>query len=236
MPVEGRGAVDQVVTVEDPAGQRLHQLGAAPQRLADPAAEVLRVEPQLVGLRVDRGDLQPVGLVEQVDLRVGQLQAPPVLGDLAEEHRLGALGELAGPPRLVEERDAEVAGPVGDPQLGAGLAAAAARNGGGGRHATEDPRRLVDARVPDRGLLRLVEVAARVVREQVEDRGDLDLGQDLGPLRADALEHGDRQVVELSEPLRQRRATRCRRGTGTAAGRRGGPRAPRPAGARPATR
>ena len=65
----------------------------APQRLAHPAAEVLRVEPELVGLRVDGGDLQPVVLVEQVDLGVGHLELAPVLGDLAEEQcPLGALG------------------------------------------------------------------------------------------------------------------------------------------------
>ena len=94
--VERRGAVDEVVLVEQPRRQRLDELLAAPERLRQPAPEVLRVQPELVGLRVEGGDLEPVLLVEEVDLRVGELLLAPVVGDLAEEHRLGALGELAG--------------------------------------------------------------------------------------------------------------------------------------------
>ena len=59
-------------------------------------AEVAGVEAELVGLRVDGRDLEPVGLVEQVDLGVRHLLLAPEGRDLAEEHRLGALGELAG--------------------------------------------------------------------------------------------------------------------------------------------
>ena len=167
---ERRGAIDEVVAVEHPSRHRLDELTGAAQRLGHPAAEVLRVEAQLVGLRVDRGDLQAVVLVEEVDLRVGHLLLAPVLGDLAEEQRLGALGELPGPPRLVEERDPQVARAVGDPELGARLA----RVPGRGRWPTtapaRTPSRLVDLEVADRRLLRLVDVAARVVRQQVEDR------------------------------------------------------------------
>ena len=47
-----------------------------------------------------------------VDHRVDHLAAAPVLGDLAEEDRLGAGLELLGPPGLVEEDDVEPAGVV----------------------------------------------------------------------------------------------------------------------------
>ena len=170
-------AVDEVVPVEHPGRQRLDELARAPQRLGDPAAEVPRVEAQLVGLRVERRDLQAILLVEEVDLRVGQLLLAPVVGDLAEEQRLGALRELAGPPRLVEERDPQVARAVADAQLGAGLAAPPSGHGRRRHDPTEDPRRLVDPDVADRRLLRLVDVAPRVVGEQVEDRLDARSGR-----------------------------------------------------------
>jgi hypothetical protein len=193
-------AVDEVVLVEQPVGQRLDEVAGPPQALGHPAAEVLRVQPELVGLRVDGGDLQAVLLVEEVDLGVGQLLLPAVVGDLAEEHGLGALGQLPRPPRLVEERDAQIPRAVGDAQLGAGLPATPPGHGRRRHHAPEHPHLVVDPKVADRGLLRLVEVAPRVVREQVEDRRDLDLGEHLGPLGADAVEPRDRQLGQLAQP------------------------------------
>ena len=50
-----------------------------------------------------------------------------------------------------------------------------------------------------RGFPRAVEVAARVVREQVEDRGEVEVGQRLGPFRADPVERGDGGAGELAE-------------------------------------
>jgi hypothetical protein len=117
-PAERRRSVDEVEAVEHLVGHGVGELDGAPQRLGDPPAQVAGVEAQLVGLRVDRRDLEAVGLVEQVDLGVRHLLLAPEGGDLPEEHGLGALGELAAAPRLVEEGDLEVAGAVGDPQLG----------------------------------------------------------------------------------------------------------------------
>ena len=128
--VERRGAIDEVVAVEHPSRHRFDQVTGAAQGFGDPAAEVARVEAQLVRLRVERGDLQAVVLVEEVDLRVGQLLLAPVLGHLPEEEGLGALGELPGAPWLVEERHPEVARAVGDPELGARPPASPAGDGG----------------------------------------------------------------------------------------------------------
>ena len=94
---ERRRAVDEVVPVEHPGGQRLDELSRASQRLGDPAAEIPRVQAQLVGLRVERRDLQTILLVEEVDLRVGQLLLAPVVRDLAEEQRLGCPPGTGGP-------------------------------------------------------------------------------------------------------------------------------------------
>ena len=59
--------------------------------------------------------------------------------------------------------------------------------------------------VADRRLLRLVDVAPGVVREQVEDGLDADLGEGLGPFRADALELRDVQLSEVAEALGHQR-------------------------------
>src|SRR5690606_18207323 len=63
----------------------------------------------------------------------------------------------------------------------------------------EHPQLLVDLGVPDRRLAGLVEVAPRVVRQQVEDRLDPDLAQRPGPLGADAPQLGDGEGRQLTE-------------------------------------
>ena len=207
-PPESGGAVDEVEPVEHLVGHGIVEVDGAPQRLGNPAPEVLAVEPELVGLRVDGGDLEPVGLVEQVDLGVGQLLLAPEGGDLPEEHRLRPLGQLPGAPWLVEEGDHEGARAVGDPELGAGLAPPAAGDRARRHHPSEDPCVLVHPQVADRRLLGLVEIAPRIVGQDVEHRVHVELGQRLGPLRTDAVQDGDRELVERSERLRHGLARR----------------------------
>src|SRR5690606_18644250 len=88
---------------------------------------------------------------------------------------------------------------VGDAQLGPGPAPPPPLDGAGRHDPPEHPELLVHLGVADRGLPGLVEVAAGVVREQVEDRLDLDAGQGLGPLRPHPAETGDGGLGERAQ-------------------------------------
>jgi hypothetical protein len=111
-------AIDQVECVEHPAR---HRVGQAPgrnaaQRLGHPVGQLPGAQLGLLGLGVDGQD-PPGAVADQVDDRVGQLPGPAELVDLAVEHRLGAGGQLALPPGLVEERHLHRAAAVGHPRL-----------------------------------------------------------------------------------------------------------------------
>jgi hypothetical protein len=91
-------------------------------RLLDPPRRDLRRRP------VDGDDAPPEprvladlpGAVHGLEVGVRELQAPPELTDLAGEEADLALGHGLEPPALLEERERETTGSVGDDDLGAG--------------------------------------------------------------------------------------------------------------------
>jgi hypothetical protein len=200
---ERGGAVDQVEAVEHPPGHRVGELAGPLEGLLDPAGHVPRVDAGLLGLGVDRHH-PPGAVADQVDDGVGQLLLALVLVELAEEHRLGAGRQLLGPPGLVEELQLEAPGAVADHRTDQRLGRSAPGAAAGhpldpGQH----HRLLAHLQVADVGLVGAVDVAPRVVREQVEHRPDLEvLGQRDTPVGPDALELGDRDAVELAELAR----------------------------------
>ena len=198
--VERPRAADDVEPVEPFARQRVGELAGAAQRLLDPVTQLPGRETGLVGLRVDGHDA-PGAVADEVDDRVGHLPPAPVGLELAEEHRVGALLQLLGPPRLVEERAAQVAAAVEHVDLDEGAALAGAPRLHPLHH-REHHGLVADLEVLDGGLLRAVEVAARVVGEQVEDGLDLHRRQRLDLLGPDPVEHRDRQLGQLAQPPR----------------------------------
>src|SRR5690606_36655618 len=98
--VERRGAVDQVVPVEDPLRHRVEELARPAQRLGHPTGDVPGVDACLLRLRVDGHD--PAGPVaDEIDDGVRELPLATVDVELCEEHRLGPRPELPLTPRLV---------------------------------------------------------------------------------------------------------------------------------------
>ena len=198
--VERPRAVDDIETVAPFARQRVGQLARPSQRLLHPATQLPGREAGLVRLGVDGHDA-PGAVADEVDDRVGHLPPSPVGLELAEEHGVGALLQLLGAPRLVEERAAQIAGAIEHVDLdeGAALPGASRLNP---LHHREHHGLVADLEVLDGGLLRTVEVTARVVGDQVEDGRDLHRLQRLDLLGPDAVEHRDRQLGQLAQPPR----------------------------------
>ena len=198
--VERPRAVDEIETVAPFARQWVGQLACPSQRLLHPATQLPGRETGLVRLGVDGHDA-PGAVADEVDDRVGHLTSSAVGLELAEEHRVGAFLQLLGPPWLVEEGAAQVAGAVEDVDLDEGAALSGATRLHP-LHRREHHGLVTDLEVLDGGLLRAVEVAARVVGEHVEDGLDLHRRQRLDLLGPDTLEHRDRQLGQLAQPPR----------------------------------
>ena len=177
-------AVDQLVLGAEVTVERI---GEAPRLRAlqarrHRAAELPGVHLGLPRLRVHghdgAGDVGVgIGIGEHVDDRVRHLALAPVALDLAEQRHLRARAQLAFAPRLVEEHDLEETGAVvhrrvHDRALAVAGAARVDRS-----HLGVDRRLLADLELVDLGPLGAVDVAARVVLEQVEHRLDAHLGE-----------------------------------------------------------
>ena len=232
--------VDQVVIGADVTVEGIGEparFGAVETR-RDRAPQLPREHLGLPRLRVHRhdgaGDIRPgVGIGEHVDHGVRHLALAPVALDLPEQRDLRARPELTLPPPLVEEHDLEQAGAVVDGRVDDGALAVAGAAGMARTHLGVDRRLLPDLELVDLGPFRAVDVAARVVLEQIEHGLDAHLGQARAQLVADRLQLGDavrRQLAQREAGARRRsgrrrghgrRATRRRRGTGRAADRRG---------------
>src|SRR5205814_10035920 len=109
-------SIDEVEAVEHPVGHGILDLAGAAQRLLDPLPELPGRELRLLRLRIDRHDATGA-VADEVDDRVRHLLAPLEHVELAEEHGLRSFTELLLSPGLVEERAAQVAGPVGHVDL-----------------------------------------------------------------------------------------------------------------------
>ena len=168
----------------------------------DELPDLPRRQPGLGGGGVHRQDAQRLAsrrhAGHHVDDGVRQLAGAPVLGDLAEEDRLGAGLELLGPPGLVEEHDLQPARVVAHHDVDDRPTRAGAPRAGrlhGGQH-----RRLVaDLEVRDVGLPGAVDVAARVRGDQIEDRLDAELGQPPALALGHRLEHGYLPQAQVAE-------------------------------------
>src|SRR5204862_4821593 len=108
--------------------------------------------------------------------RVRHLAAAPVEVDLAEERGFGALPQLLGAPRLVEEGAPQVPAAVADLDLDQRPAVAGAPR----RHPlprAEPQCFLAASQAGDLGLVGPVDVPAGVVLEEIKHRLDLDLAE-----------------------------------------------------------
>ncbi len=190
-------------------GQRVPEgLGPA-QGLRHPVADLPAAQPGFLRLWIHRHD--PAGTVtDQVDHRVGHPGPTAIALDLAEHHHLGALAQLLGPPGLVEEGERQVAGAVEQhhfhqrPPL-AGAAGRAAAD------LAEDHGLAAFDQIGDVGLVGAVEVAPRVVREEIQHRVDAHGLQGGDMLRPDPPE-------AIDADLRQTRERGGRPGVGQGAG------------------
>ena len=211
------------------------------QRRRDRAPELPRVHLGLPRLRVDghdrAGGVGPVaraalgvGRGEHVDDRVRELALAAVLLDLPEQRHLGADRELPLAPGLVEEHQLEQTGAVVHDRVDDRALAVARATRPDRPDLGVDGGLVADRQLGDLGALGAVDVAARVVVEQVEHRRDPHVGQPGFELRPDRLELVDavRRELPQGETRRHRsRAIRRRRGTGRAAGHRSAARARR---------
>lgn len=130
----------------------------------------------------------PLGLVdvevvdiapaEHLDDGCVQLATPPEHRHLAAEEGHGARLQMTGPPRLVEERGRDVALAVGDRDHRAGAEPAAPSRAErrllGLFDPAQDRRMLADLQSGDVGERAPVVEAARVVRDEVSHRAELE--------------------------------------------------------------
>ena len=190
--VVGATAVDQVVVgpqrdaewIGEPAG-----LGALQARRHRPP-QLPRVHLGLPRLRVHGHDGAGhvgvgLGVGEHVDDRVRHLALAPVALDLAEHRDLGPHLQLSLAPGLVEEDDLEQPGAVVDLRVDDGALAVAGAVTVAALHLTVDGGLVADGELVDLGPLGAVEVAARVVLEQIEHGLDAHLGEAGAQLVAD---------------------------------------------------
>ena len=230
---ERRGAIDEIEPVEERGVERFGELAGAAKGLGAESSHVPGHDAGLLRLRVDRHD--PRGLIaDAIDDRIGHLAPTLERLDATEQHHLGPLGELLEPIGLVEERDLQIGGAVGD--VDDHHRAAAAHRTLLGAHDLHEKRRLLPhLEFRDAGLAGPIDVATRVVQQHVEHGVHTELGQGLRRGLTDALEIGDRQRRQLGETSGHDPTIRCRRGTDTTADHRGGSRPRSPTGCRAAT-
>ena len=229
---EGVRAVPQVDAVAPLDRERVGELAGPLEGLGDELADLPRGEAGLGRRRIDRQDPQRLAAGRHaghhVDHRVDHLAGPPVVPHLAEEDGLGAGLELLGPPGLVEENELEPAGVVAHHDIDDGPARPGAP-GAGRLHRGQHGRLVADLQSRDIGLAGAVDVAARIRREEIEDRLDTELGQPPGLALGHRLEHGHLPQAQVAECAA---VTQSPTGTGREAGRPGAPPLP-PRGAPP---
>ena len=220
-PPERRRTVDEVGAPADLAldGVREAAPACALERGAHDAGELPAVHVGLARRRVHGDELAGLvaELTEHVDDRVRHLALAPEQLDLPEERRLRSLGELLLAERLVEEHDVEQPGPVVDVRLDHRAAAVAHRPCADAPHLGVDRDLDAELDLGDLGSQRPVVVAARVVREQVQDGVDLHRvqpGRELGP-DVTQLRHRLRGEVTQRETGRLRVPERRRHGPAT---------------------
>ena len=182
MPANAAVPVDEVVAVEHPVG---HRVGEAPrlraaQRLVHPVADLPGGQAGLLGLRVDRHDAAgPVA--DEVDDRVGHLLRPRYISTLPNSatvmpgrscrSRHGWLKNVTRRcplPSVTSTVDQRLGRPAPGPPRRCPL------------DRDQDQRLLAHPQVADRGLVGAVEVAPRVVGEQVEHVSTPSVRQRLG--------------------------------------------------------
>ena len=188
----------ETMALADVGGQHIGKVADLVEHDLDRLRDLPRSE--FGGGRVDRnhrpgetGSL--LVAAEDLELRMGQLQVAAIGVDLAREESLDALVHGLGQPALVEEGQQQTSGAVGDDHLGAHAAAVLepvvlrAQDPGDDR----DVLTLTQCRqIRERAA---VEVAARVVVEQVADGLQLELLlQRVGRTRAELALEAGRQV------------------------------------------
>jgi hypothetical protein len=140
---------------------------------------------QLGGRGVDRDDAagepgvlgRPVLALHRLEDGMLQLELAAELADLAGEQADGLRGELLLTPPLLEERQGEAPGAVGDHDLGAHLLATRPeRTVHGADDARHDGRVLADLQRRQVAQLADSDVAAGIVAQQVVDHGHLEGG------------------------------------------------------------
>ena len=200
------GPVHEAVPGEHRGGNRVRDSPRLrpPEDLGHPPRDVVCGQTGLVRLRVD-GDDAPGPVPDEVHQWVRHLQRPSVETGLAEDDDVAALGELPLAPGLVEEDALQPAGPVGDADGDQRPTVARPARGDLLHGAQDHALRVLAARLDrlgeltDRRLVRPVDVAPRVVHQQVEHRRHADLGERAGPLVRDPLEPGHRHLGQLGE-------------------------------------
>ena len=196
--VEGPRALLHVEPVAPPLRQRVDEVAGPFEGLGDQRRQVPRVEAGLLRLGVDGDDA--TGLVaDEVDDGIRHL-APALVGvDAPEEDGLPPDRQLLRPPRLVEEGALEVAGAVEDVDLDERSPVPRAP----AVHPLDTRQHhglVTHLEVSDRRLLGAVEIAARIVREEVEHGLDLHEQEGLGRLLPHALQDGDGKFSKLGQP------------------------------------
>ncbi len=188
---ERRVEILQTFRAHELGGRRVGDRGKPFQRPEDELPDRSRGDP--LGRGVDRRDPSGVDQVpflaaEDLRLQVGELQAAPVPRDGARDRRLDPLAIDVRRPRLVEEREVQVPGAVGD-RHGDHRLPSPGRSLRDGVDAGDDRGVLPDPQITDPLDGRSIDVAARVVSNQVPDRPDPHAGEDgvrLLPLLAQA--------------------------------------------------
>ena len=212
-------AVDELERGADVAVDRVGEpfLLRPLERRRDRASELPGVHLRLPRLRIhghDRagclrsvgGTALGVGRREHVDDGIGELTLAAVLLDLAEERDLRAHRELPLAPRLIEEHQLEQAGAVVDDGVDDGALAVAGAARPDRTHFGVDGRLVTDRQLCDLGALGAIDVAPRVVVEEIEHRRDAHLrepGLELGSDRFELVDPVCRELPQ-GEPVRHR--------------------------------
>ena len=194
---EGRGAVHELELGPPCRRQRVKEGPRPAQRLPHPLTELPTGDARLLRRGIDGHDA-PRPVPDQVDHGIRELTFAPVRVELAEEQGLGAHGQLARPPRLIEERDPQRARAVVDIELDERPALAGAT----GPHRVDAGQHqglFTHAHARNLGLACPIDVAARVVRDEIEDGIDVEGGQGLGAFVADLVHLADRDLGQAGE-------------------------------------
>ena len=190
----------------------------------DEPSDPHRGQAGLFGQRVDRIDparrwcgvvvAALVRTAQHLDRGADHLELVSERRDRTEEERKGADRQLLGPPRLIEEHDRHPPTAIGDleldPRRGPAATSRAGRRGADPGHRGQNGGLLPLSQLPDRCHATTVDVAPRIVRDQVEHRGDAQLGQIGSHRGAHAPQHSYRESGQLAEAAASNRLGRTR--------------------------